>query len=144
MLTVIIRLHAKMRFRLWCPTFLLSLAILAMGTRPVQGQGQAASDASTDKASKPSVNESKEQANPAKADALRQLEDELFRSFKAPLPKGPLNPGPELPRSMPPAQSRRSRELIDQRKDWVFMKPEELMAVPTVEDLLNLPPVDKD
>lgn len=134
-----------MRLRAQCQTYLLCLAILTIRVQRLQAQGQATPDASAGKAAQSPVSESKDQSSAAKPDALRQLEDDLFRSFKTPPAKGPLNPSPELPRSAPPVnQGKRARDLSDQRKDWVFMKPEEMMAVPTVEDLLNLPPVDKD
>ena len=145
MVYVVIGFYSKMRRRPLCPTFLLCLPIMGLGVQLVCAQGQATSPAGTGKSSPPAAAESKDQANPVKPDALRQLEDDLFRSFKTPAPKGPLNAGPELPRSAPPInQSKRAKDLTDQRKDWVFMKPEELMAVPTVEELLNLPPTDKD
>jgi hypothetical protein len=133
-----------MRRRPRRPTFLLCAAILTAGLQLLRAQGQATPDAKTSKPSQTSTGQSKEQSNPSKSDALRQLEDDLFRSFKTPSPKGPLNPETELPRSAPATPSKRARKLTDQDKDWVFMKPEELMAVPTVEELLNLPPLEKD
>jgi len=130
-----------MRFRLWITTLLPALALCTIGTRAVWGQGQAAPEGKANESQADSSNSSKEKP---KSDSLRDLEDQIFRSFKTP-PKGPLtSPGPEPARTPPPTsiQSKRAKELQD-RKDWVFMQPEELMAVPTVEELLNLAPLDK-
>ena len=113
-----------------------------MGPQKATAQAEAEGKPHTSEDSK---GQSKEKpSNPAKSDSLRELEDQIFRSFKAPPPKGPLSePSPESPRSAPSsAQSKRAKELQD-RKDWIFMEPEELMAVPTVEDLLKLAPLDK-
>src|SRR5262249_23170634 len=51
----------------------------------------------------------------------------------------PLHSSPSTPTA---TQSKRAKALQD-RKDWVFMQPEEMMAVPTVDDLLNLAPLEK-
>ena len=131
-----------MRIRLWVSTLLPALALCAMGIRQAQAQGdKQTSDSQIGDAS----SSAKEKTpNPAKNDSLRELENQIFRSFKAPPPKGPLSePSAESPRSAPnPAQSKRAKELQD-RKDWIFMEPEQLMAVPTVEDLMKLSPLEK-
>lgn len=38
-----------------------------------------------------------------------------------------------------PQNSKRSRELLDRKKNWVFNTPEEVYGLPTSEELLNLP-----
>jgi hypothetical protein len=130
-----------MRFRFWVRTLLPALVLCTIGTPAGWAQGQAAPE---DKASESQADSSNSSKEKPKSDSLRDLEDQIFRSFKTP-PKGPLtSPGPEPARTPPPtsSQSKRAKELHD-RKDWIFMQPEELMAVPTVEELLNLAPLDK-
>src|SRR5262245_61848049 len=134
-----------MSIRHWVSTSLLALALCTLGLRSARAQGQAAEGKPNGSQAGHTGNGARQKAdnaNPGKTDSLRDLEDQLFRSFKAPPPKGPLNgPGPEPPRT-PSTQSKRAKELQD-RKDWVLNQPDELMAVPTVEELLNLAPLDK-
>jgi hypothetical protein len=80
---------------------------------------------------------------------LRQLEDEVDRSFQTFSPKssleGALAPPmrPVLPPSSP-AQNKRLREMRERQQQWIFMTPEELAAPPGAEDLLNLPEYGPD
>jgi hypothetical protein len=41
-------------------------------------------------------------------------------------------------------QSKRARELLERRKNWEFMRPEDLMAVPTLEEILHAPQYDAE
>src|ERR1035441_1606605 len=60
-------------------------------------------------------------------------------------PKSSLE-GVVAPPPRPPAesviQSKRVRELLERRKNWVFMTPEDLLAGPTVDDILKTPQYD--
>lgn len=81
-----------------------------------------------------------------KKDGLRQLEEDLFRPLESIDSGSPLdnllNVPPQTPnRSASP--SRKAR-LQDEHKNWGFMSPEELMGLPTPEDLANGPQFDKD
>jgi len=63
---------------------------------------------------------------------LKQLEKDLFRPFQGLSPEssldGVLNPAnPSMPA---PQLSKQARDREDQRKNWVFMKPEEILAGP--------------
>lgn len=42
------------------------------------------------------------------------------------------------------AQSKRAKELLERRRDWVFMTPEDLLGAPTVEEILKLPEYGPD
>jgi hypothetical protein len=41
-------------------------------------------------------------------------------------------------------QSKRVKELLERRKNWVFMSPEDMLAMPTVEDVLKTPQFGPD
>ncbi len=79
----------------------------------------------------------------SRKDGLRQLEEDLY----APLQKslGPRNSleGVMAPLPKPPApsavQNRRVKELLERRKNWMFMAPEDLLASPTVDKVLKSP-----
>jgi hypothetical protein len=77
-----------------------------------------------------------------KKDALRELEEDLYKplqafSYKSSL-EGVVAPPTRLP--APSAiQSKRVKELLERRKNWVFMTPEDLLGAPTVEDILKAP-----
>jgi hypothetical protein len=67
---------------------------------------------------------------------LRSLnpDDSIVDSLAVPLPapRGPAKP------------TRRAQEEEERRKNWAFMKPEDLMSAPTVEQLLQSPQYEKD
>jgi hypothetical protein len=80
-------------------------------------------------------------------DALRDLERELNRSLR------PFTPGSSLegvvapafrPPRRPVVPDKKTKEMIMEKKDWIFMTPEELLHIPTLEDAFNLPQYDKD
>src|SRR5215510_5530106 len=71
-----------------------------------------------------------------KQNGLKQLEQDLFRPFETLAPKGSLD-GAYVP-SMPPpqaapssVQSKRAKELLEHRRDWVFETPDEILAGPS-------------
>jgi hypothetical protein len=72
---------------------------------------------------------------------LKQLEQDLFKPFETISPRGSLDGAfiPTMPQPQPNApavQSKRAKELLDQRRDWVFETPEEILT-PSTDDMLN-------
>lgn len=76
------------------------------------------------------------------------------KDFEAMTPAAPRPLMPEdsmqglAPTMMPPPPARtltpREKELLDRRRNWVFMTPEELMSNPSTEEMLGLKQYDKD
>ena len=83
----------------------------------------------------------------SKKDGLKQLEEDLYKPLQSFTPKSSLEGVVALP-PRPPAgsaiQSRRAKELLERRKNWEFMSPEDLTAGPTVEEILKTPRYDAD
>jgi hypothetical protein len=79
-----------------------------------------------------------------KKDSLRELEEDLYKPLQSFSPKSSLEgvtvPPPRTP-STSPIQSKRVKELLERRKNWVFMSPEDLVDAPTVEDVLKTPQI---
>ena len=82
-----------------------------------------------------------------KKDSLRQLEEDLYKPLESLAPKSSLDgvaaPPPRAP-STSVIQSKRVKELLERRKNWGFMSPEDLMGTPTVEDVLKTPQLGPD
>jgi hypothetical protein len=78
----------------------------------------------------------------SKKDSLKQLEDDLYKPLESFAPKSSLDgvaaPPPRAP-SVPTIESKRVKELLERRKNWGFMSPEDLLGAPTVEDVLKTP-----
>jgi hypothetical protein len=75
-----------------------------------------------------------------KKDGLGRLEEELNRSFEDFSLKNSLEGArARRARTLPPPviQNKQVQQLLDRRKDWIFMTPEEMMAIPKAEDLLK-------
>ena len=83
----------------------------------------------------------------SKKDGLKQLEEDLYKPLQSFAPKSSLE-GVAAPPARPPAgpviQSKRAKELLERRKNWVFMSPEDLLAGPTVEEILKSPRYEAD
>jgi hypothetical protein len=78
----------------------------------------------------------------SKKDSLKQLEEDLYRPVQSFTPKSSLDGvmAPPLRAPAPSAiQSKRAKELLERRRNWVFMSPEDLFAAPTVEQILKAP-----
>ena len=77
-----------------------------------------------------------------KRDGLKDLEEELYQPLQSFSPRSSLEgvaaPPPRAPVG-PAVQSKRVKELLERRKNWVFMTPEDLLAAPTIEDILKSP-----
>ena len=80
-------------------------------------------------------------------DGLKQLEEDLYAPLQSFAPRSSLEGvvAPP-PRPAPPSaiQSKRIKELLERRKNWVFMKPEDLLSGPTVEQILKAPEYGPD
>ena len=78
----------------------------------------------------------------SKKDRLKQLEEDLYKPLESFSPKSSLEgvaaPLPRAP-SSPAVPSKRVKELLEKRKNWVFMSPEDMLGAPTVEDVLKTP-----
>jgi hypothetical protein len=83
----------------------------------------------------------------SKKDGLKQLEEDLYRPLQGFSPKSSLDgvvaPMPYRP-AAPVIQSKRVKDLLERRKNWIFMRPEDLVAEPTVEDILKAPDYGMD
>ncbi len=73
---------------------------------------------------------------------LKQLEEDLYQPLQSLDPKSSLE-GVTAPMPQRPApsliESKRARDLLERRRNWVFMRPEDLVADPTIEDILKAP-----
>ena len=83
----------------------------------------------------------------SKKDGLKQLEEDLYQPLQSFGPRSSLDgvaaPPPRAP-AAPVIQSKRVKELLERRKNWVFMSPEDMLATPTVEDILKTPQFGPD
>jgi hypothetical protein len=134
-----------MRFRLASFLALLSFAaslLSGAGARAVESQD--ATNAAPSNPAKPAPPAARQP--PASQNGLKQLEQDLFKPFQGFSPKtsldGVIAPAPRAPVPVP-AQSKRMKELMERRKDWAFMSPEDLVGGPSVEEIFNVPQ-DKD
>ena len=83
----------------------------------------------------------------SKKDGLRQLEEDLYKPLQSFAPKSSLEgvvAQPHRPPASSVIQSKRAKELLERRKNWEFMTPEDLMSGPTVEGILKAPQYDAD
>jgi hypothetical protein len=82
-----------------------------------------------------------------KKDSLKRLEEDLNAPLQNFTPRSSLEGvvAPP-PRSAAPSavQSKRAKELLERRKNWVFMTPDELLGGPTVEQILQAPDYGAD
>jgi hypothetical protein len=83
----------------------------------------------------------------SKKDGLTQLEEDLYKPLQSFAPKSSLDgvvARPPRPVTGPVIQNKRVKELLERRKDWVFMTPEDLLAAPTVDEILKVPELGLD
>lgn len=87
--------------------------------------------------------------NPRK-DSLLELERRLSGAFRDLNPKSSLEGvmAPPSPTVSPPPQTMvrdpRADEKLDLRKNWIFMKPEDLLKSQSAEEVFNVPEFDSD
>jgi hypothetical protein len=83
----------------------------------------------------------------SKKDGLKQLEEDLYQPLQSFGPSSSLEgvaaPPPRAP-AAPAVQSKRVKELLERRKNWIFMSPEDILATPTIEDILKTPEYGPD
>ncbi|MGO8932033.1 MAG: hypothetical protein ACLQU3_34725 [Limisphaerales bacterium] len=82
-----------------------------------------------------------------KKNGLKELEEGVYRSAPSDTSKSSLDGvAAPLPSSPVPSviQSKRAKELLERRKNWVFMRPEDLLAEPTLEEILQAPEYGTD
>src|SRR6266850_4201391 len=92
---------------------------------------------------------SNQQTNSAKSlqksDGLRDLERSLFRPLHEFEPEGSLdgviNSGPQRPAPVP---NKRLKEMMERRKNWVFMSPEEIVTGKSMQETLDFQGVTKE
>jgi hypothetical protein len=80
-----------------------------------------------------------------KKNAPKELGDDLYKTLPGFAPQSSLDGiSAPLPANPPPsaAQSKRMKELLDRQKNWVFMRPEDLLAAPSLEEILKAPEYD--
>lgn len=82
------------------------------------------------------------QSSQPRQGSLKQLEQDLFRPFDSIAPKGSLDGAfvpamPEPSANAPGIQSKRAKELLERRRDWIFETPEEILSTPLTEDILS-------
>jgi hypothetical protein len=78
----------------------------------------------------------------SKPDGLKQFEEGHFTPLESLDPQSSLDGVvalPNRPLATSAIQSKRAKELLERRKNWVFMSPEDLLAAPTVEEILKTP-----
>jgi hypothetical protein len=80
-------------------------------------------------------------------DGMKELEEDLYQPLRSFTPQSSLDgvTAPLPPSPAPPAiQSKRAKELLERRKNWLFARPEDLVAEPTLEEILKTPEYGKD
>jgi hypothetical protein len=83
----------------------------------------------------------------APSEGMKQLESDLSKTANSFSPQSSLDgvlPSPRWVPSGSAVQSRRVKELLEQRKNWIFMNPEEMLSAPKAKDIFNLPEYGAD
>jgi hypothetical protein len=79
---------------------------------------------------------------------LNQIESKLFQPFQGFTPgnslDGMITPGQTPVMPPPPANNQRTREYIQRKQDWMFVKPEEMYQVKSLEDEYKAPALTPD
>ena len=83
----------------------------------------------------------------SRKDSLKELEEDLYKSMQTFAPKSSLD-GVAAPPSRLPAgpviPNKRVKELLERRKNWFLMRPDDLLAEPTLKEILRAPEYGKD
>ena len=80
-------------------------------------------------------------------DGLKRLEEDLYKPPQLFEPQSSLDGVvalPTRPTPSPVIQNKRVKELLERRKNWIFMSPEDLLAAPTVDEILKTPTLGPD
>ena len=140
-----------MSFRLSSPRICLGAATLAVGGLLVcdaQPQRQAAAGGPSSfpcpESDEVTTNLHQLMSQP---DGLKQLEEDLYKPPQS-LDAGEFAGWRGRFRPARAAtsviQNKRVKEMLERRKNWVFMSPEDLLAAPTVEEILKAPELGPD
>jgi hypothetical protein len=82
-----------------------------------------------------------------KKDGVNELDEDLYQPLRSFTHQGSLDgvtaPLPSSP-APPVIQSKRAKELLERRKNWIFARPEDLVAEPTLDEILKTPEYGKD
>jgi hypothetical protein len=128
-----------LRLCLFLAALAAGVGLFPSGLRAADGKpdpkAQATSEAATD---------SNQHQSGDKKDGLKELEDDLFKPMKRTFsPKGSLEGVLLVPpqtrnsnRTVP--QTKKEKELEQERKEWVFISADELTAEPTMEEIFNI------
>jgi hypothetical protein len=84
---------------------------------------------------------------PSKKDSLKQLGEDFYQPPQSLAPPSSLDgvvARPIRPPAGPMIQNKRVKELLERRKNWIFMNPEDLMSGPTVDEILKTPQYGTD
>jgi hypothetical protein len=117
----------------------LTLATTSFGPSTARAEGQTAEPAE--------VTSTNARPTTARPDGLKRLEHDLFKPLQPFSSESPLEsmttPPVQLPNQRALPESKRLKDLIERRKNWVFMNPDELIAGPA-SDLLGVKEYDRD
>lgn len=138
--------HVSWRFDFASSRMVLAVAVLVAGLQAVHAQRKSrAIDFSDPKDAASLTNFTASTAH----NGLKDVEDELVkpleRSFNNPEPFDPGAPQAYVPSGAMMMPSRRARQLMDRKKNWEFVNPDELM-IPGVsaEELSGVPEYTDD
>ena len=139
-----------MSFRLLCFRFCVILAVLALNN-PLAGRLAAQSmprgrpiEFSDPKGGGVYTNL---QEFGSRTDRLKQLEEELSQPLRMFSPDTSLGGAPVpfvRPSTTPVIQSKKLQDLLERRKNWAFLSPEDVAAGPTAEDIFGVPKYEAD
>jgi hypothetical protein len=139
-----------MRFRRSKQGLLLSLAAVLLGSPFATGAPPELVPKSREiELSGPSSSEAATNLNllTPKREGLRNLENDLIKPFQSFAPQGSLD-GISVPPAQAPTRSvvpnKRIKELLDRKKNWALMGPEDFIAGSTGDEVFRLPDYDEN
>ena len=139
-----------MTFRRSSPQICLGAAALAVGgllvcnAQPQAKQGGRPIVFSVPRGEAVSTNLQQLMSQP---DDLKQWQEELYKPPLSLEPESSLDgvvEFPARPAATSAVQNKRVKDLLERRKNWVFMSPEDLLAAPTVDEILKAPELGPD
>ncbi len=80
-------------------------------------------------------------------ESLKQLEEDSRNRLQPTVPESSLDgvvAPPNRPSATSAIQNKRLKEMLDRRRNWVFMSPEDFFGAPTVEGTLKSPSLRPD
>src|SRR5436190_5039139 len=119
--------------------WLAMAAIMALAGSPVLAQ-----EKQTPGASRPSTQETNSSSKSFEAHGLKELEQSLFRPFRSLEPETSLDGILESRPQRPPVSNKRTKEMMERRKNWAFMTPEEIVTGKSPDDSSDAQGLGKD